>query len=79
MSFNEPPPMPVEFSAEEKTEMMKTLTEINKAFLQNHPEIITGAVNDLTTMIRQEKQVYVNLAIAFTIQSLAAAEKRKKV
>ncbi|KKN76262.1 hypothetical protein LCGC14_0372880 [marine sediment metagenome] len=72
------PPLRVEFTKTEQTEMQRTCIMIQQTFLRAHQEIIAPSNSDLTTMIRQEKQMYANLGIAFAVDTLAAIEKAKK-
>lgn len=68
----------VVFTHAELAEMQKTGVLIQQNFMRQHPEITASANNDLTVMIRQEKQMYANLAIQYTINAIAAMEKAKK-
>lgn len=72
------PQTPVIFTEMEQIENAKMQKGIHNAFLQNHPEITSPANSDLAGMIRDEKMMYAQLAIAFTVQAIAANEKRKK-
>lgn len=72
------PPISVEFTKVEQAEMQKTCVMIQQHFLRLHQEIIAPSNSDLTTMVRQEKQMYANLGIVFAVNTLAAIEKAKK-
>ena len=72
------PPVNVEFTQVEKAEIQKTVGMIQQNFLRQHQEITASSNRDLTDMIRQEKQVYSNLAILYAVNALRAIEKVKK-
>jgi len=72
------PPVQVEFTLAEQTEMQKTTIMIQQNFMRQHQEITAPSNSDLTDMIRQEKQMYSNLGIAYAVNALAAVEKLKK-
>jgi len=72
------PPDIVTFSQPELDQNQKTINQIFKMFCQNHPEIMAPGNSDLTKMIRDEKQMYANVAISFAVNFLAALEKKKK-
>ncbi len=72
------PQTPVIFTEMENITNQKMTQQIQKLFLLNHVEITSPANSDLAGMIRDEKMMYANLGIAFTVQAIAAIEKRKK-
>ena len=71
-------PTNVEFTPTEITNMQKTSQLVQQNFLRQHVEITAPSNSDLTDMIRQEKQMYANMAIQYTVSALAAMEKVKK-
>lgn len=71
------PATPVIFTEMENIANQKMTQQIQKLFLQNHVEITSPANSDLAGMIRDEKMMYANLGIAFTVQAIAANDKRK--
>jgi hypothetical protein len=71
------PVTPVVFTEMEIMANNKITTEIQKAFYQQHQEIASPSNSDLENMMRQGKQVYVNMAINYTVQLMAANAKRK--
>lgn len=73
------PPINVEFTQNEKAEMQKTTVLIQQNFLRQHVEITSPSNSDLTDMIRQEKQMYSNMGIAYAVNALRAMEKAKKI
>lgn len=73
------PPINVEFTEREKIEMQKTTVMIQQNFLRNHVKITAPSNSDLTDMIRQEKQMYSNMGIAYAVNALRAMEKAKKI
>lgn len=74
----ENPEPPVTFSQAEMQENQKTCLMIQQNFLRQHPEITAPSGSDMATMIRQEKQMYANLAIAYAVNAIAAMNKGKK-
>lgn len=78
-NFDDNKPIPiVEFTRTEQVEMQKITVLIQQNFSKQHQEIMAISNSDLTTMIRQEKQMYSNLAIAYAVGALASMEKLKK-
>jgi len=78
-NFDDNKPIPiVEFTQAEQTEMQKVTVLIQQNFIKQHQEIIAPSNSDLTTMIRQEKQMYSNLGIAYAVGAIASMEKLKK-
>ena len=71
------PQTPIIFTEMENIANQKMTQQIQKLFLQNHVEITSPANSDLAGMIRDEKMMYANLGIAFTVQAIAANDKRK--
>lgn len=71
------PQTPIIFTEMENIANQKMTQQIQKAFLLNHVEITSPANSDLAGMIRDEKMMYANLGIAFTVQAIAANDKRK--
>lgn len=71
------PITPVVFTEMETITNQKMQAIITKAFVLQHPEITSPAQSDLAGMIRDEKMMYSNLAIQFTVQYIAADSKRK--
>jgi len=72
------PITPVMFTELENVQNTKMLALVQKNFLQLHPEIVYPAKTDLTSMIREEKILYSNMAIQFAVQFIAAHTKSKK-
>ncbi len=71
------PITPIVFTELELNDNNKIANNIIQSFLQQHPEITSPANSDLTKLLREEKQMYANMAIRFTVQALAADRKRK--
>ena len=72
-----PPEPPIVFTPTENAENQKNIKMIQMNFQQQHPEITAGANADITKMLREEKLLYANLAITYTVQAVAAIGKRK--
>lgn len=66
------------FTDAERQQNEKTTQLVIQAFSQNHPEILASARGDLANMIREEKQVYSNLAIKFAVEYVSALNKKNK-
>ena len=66
----------IRFTEMETVENNKVITSLQQKFLQNHVEVTAGSTSDLTRMIREEKQLYANLAIAYVVQYYAAQKKK---
>ncbi len=71
------PITPVVFTEMELIANQKMIVQIQKAFLQQHVEITSPANSDIAGMMRDEKMMYSNLAIAFAVQAIAVDAKRK--
>lgn len=72
------PPVNVEFTQTEQANNQKTTMMLQQNFMRQHAEITALTTSDLTDMIRQEKQMYANLGIAFAVNAIAAMEKVRK-
>jgi len=72
------PPVNVEFTQQEQSNNQKTIMMLQQNFLRQHVEITAPSNSDLTDMVRQEKQMYSNLGIAYAVNAIAAMEKAKK-
>jgi len=78
MSFpDDRPETPVIFTPLEQAENQKTCLLIQQNFMRQHQEITAAASSDLASMIRQEKQMYANLAIAYSVNAIAAMNKKR--
>lgn len=79
MSAEDPnkPITPVIFTELEAIANQKMTQQIQQAFLKQHVEITSPANSDLAGMMRDEKMMYSNLAIAFAVVAIAANSKRK--
>lgn len=71
------PQTPVVFTELEIMANNKIIQQIQKNFYNQHAEIASPSNSDLENMMRQGKQVYVNMAISFAVQTMAAESKRK--
>jgi len=71
------PVTPIAFTEMEIMANNKVIQQIQKAFYNQHAEIASPSNSDLENMMRQGKQVYVNMAISFAVQTMAAESKRK--
>ena len=71
------PPINVEFTPTEQAEIQKTTQMLQRNFQKQHVEITAPSNSDLTDMIRQEKQMYANLGIFYTVNAIRAMEKVK--
>lgn len=69
---------PLAFTQVELQEQQKTSIIIQQDFQRHHVEITAPSNSDMATMIRQEKQMYANMGIAFAVAAMMAMEKRKK-
>ena len=78
MPGDENPEPPITFTPTEAAENQKLCVMIQQNFLREHQEITAASMSDMATMIRQEKQMYASLAIAYAVNAIAALEKRKK-
>jgi len=78
MSVDESQKNIVQFTQAEIELNIKTANQIKVNFMKHHPEIIAPGNSDLTKMIREEKQMYSNLAIDFAVNVVAAMEKKKR-
>jgi len=78
MNFpDDKPDTPIIFTVTEQAQNQKTCVMIQQNFLRQHQEITAAASSDLASMIRQEKQMYANLAIAYAVNAIAAMNKKK--
>jgi hypothetical protein len=68
----------VVFTAQENAEIQKLEAQIQNTFAMNHPEIISKASSDLTQLLRDEKHMYANLAIGYTVRMMCAMKKKKE-
>jgi len=59
-------------------EINKLVAVTQQNFMGTHPEITQKSGNDLTTMMREEKQMYARLGILFGVMAMATQEKLKK-
>lgn len=68
----------VVFTEQEVFQNQKTIQMIMVNFQTQHPEIISVANGDLTTLIREEKLIYSNLAIKYSVEFLMAMKKKSE-
>jgi len=78
MSQERKPETPVVFTEMEAVENSKMVALVQQNFMKLHPEITSPAQSDLAKMMRDEKMMYANLGIQFTVQYIAATVKSKK-
>lgn len=72
------PPVVVQFTKQEMEEINKLVTQTQQKFMATHPEIMAPDGNDLTIMIRNEKQMYARLGIMAGAIAFATTEKLKR-
>ncbi len=67
----------IEFTPIETAENTKTMQLIMKNFTAQHPELSTiGNIDSMTRMMREEKTMFANLAIKYTVEYVAAMKKK---
>jgi phenolic acid decarboxylase len=55
----------------------KIQQQIIQGFYKSHPELTAAANSDMLNMMRDDKQAYVNMAIKYAVDSVAAFRKAK--
>jgi len=70
---------PIQFTPSELAEQNKNIQMIQQNFLMNHSEITASSNSPLASLLREEKIMYANLVIKFSVVALAAMAKRGKV
>jgi len=69
----------INFTPAELAEQNKTSGIIQQNFLRNHIEITANSNSPLAALLREEKIMYSNMAIAYCVTAMAAMAKRGKV
>ncbi len=71
------PDIVIEFSPAETAENTKTIQLIIRNFIAQHPELGTiGNIDSMTRMMREEKMMFSQLAIKYTVEYIAAMKKK---
>lgn len=77
MSADPKPQVPITFTQMEQIEINTTIQKMQQGFGMAHQEIYASSNSDLENMMRQGKQMYVNLAFKFAAEYQAVMKKQE--
>ncbi len=78
MPPNEKPQTNIVFTDVEAIANAKMQNQVTQGFYKNHPELTAAANSDMLNMMRDDKQAYVNMAIKYAVEAIAAFRKSQE-